>query len=328
MSDPSTGQVNVEHTVPGRGALRARQLHALERTPLFQALPRKQRHRVSGITELRHYHDGDVIVRGGEPGDSFHVVLEGDVLVVPAVGPERILPSETHFGELSLIDGGPRAATVSAVGPVTTGCLMRSEFLRLLHDEPTLAAGLLPGLTLIVRDLTRRDHEQIPDLGQIGDWRGAAGEPRSEAEGLVLEGRDALGWLVLVRHIGTFEALAERHLRHIAKYISIQRYADSQTVVLAGTRGDAMYVILNGCAAVRTPGGHTRTLFPDDCFGELSLLDGAPRAATVSAVGELTAARIRRTDFQKILHSEPGMAIGLLNAMVKTVRDLQGAGAD
>src|SRR5512142_913853 len=140
MSAEST-QVKTGQTAAGRGSLRARELRALERTQLFQALPRKQRHRLAEITELRHFHDGDVIVRGGEPGDSFHVVLGGDVLVVPAKGPERILPSETHFGELSLLDGGPRTATVSAVGPVTTGCLPRSEFLRLLHDEPTLAAG-------------------------------------------------------------------------------------------------------------------------------------------------------------------------------------------
>ena len=54
-------------------------------------------------------------------------------------------------------------------------------------------------------------------------------------------------------------------------------------MVLAGARGDSLHIILDGRARVRNAERHTRMLEVDDCFGELSLLDGAPRAATVSA---------------------------------------------
>ncbi|MBE0528286.1 MAG: cyclic nucleotide-binding domain-containing protein, partial [Thermoleophilia bacterium] len=73
------------------------------------------------------------------------------------------------------------------------------------------------------------------------------------------------------------------------------------------------------------PSGHSRELGADDCFGELALIDGAPRSATVSAIGELTTAKIMRSDFQKLLKAEPAVAIGLLDGLVGIVRDLQHA---
>ena len=107
--------------------------------------------------------------------------------------------------------------------------------------------------------------------------------------------------------------------------MTVERYDRGATIVVAGAPGDALHVILNGRARVRTPGGHTRALDTNDCFGELALIDGAPRAATVTAVSELTTARIARADFQKLLKAEPDMAIGLLDGVMPTVRDLQSA---
>ena len=144
---------------------------ALERTPLFQTLPRRHRKRIAELATVRDYHNDDVILRRGDPGDSFIVMLSGDVLVAPSTGEERLMVSDEYFGELSLIDGEPRAATVSAAGPVTVACIDREDFRALLVDEPALAAGLLPGVALIARDLLRADAEAVPDHGQVGEWR-------------------------------------------------------------------------------------------------------------------------------------------------------------
>jgi CRP-like cAMP-binding protein len=323
--EPTPGPTEREAGRPVEGVLRSRQLETLERTPLFQALPRRHRKRVADLAELRRYADGAVIVRAGDPGDSFHVVLEGEPLVTTPDGQERRLETGDHFGELSLIDGAPRAATVTAAGEVTTGRVSRADFQNVLHQEPSLAVALLPGLALVARDLLRSEAQHIPDHGRVGEWRATEGEAPAEAQGQALDGIDALSWLMVLRHVGVFEALPERHLHSLARYVTVQRFADGATVVVAGARGDCLHIILNGRARVRTPSGHTRALGADDCFGELALLDGAPRAATVSAVGELTTARVTRTDFQKLLKTEPAMAVGLLDGLVATVRDLQKA---
>lgn len=303
-------------------------LKTLERTPLFHALPRRHRKRVAELATLERYAAGDVIVREGEPGDSFVVMLAGDALVTPTVGRERLVVSSEHFGELALIDGGPRAASVTAAGPVTVARIDRQSFHTLLADEPELAAGLLPGVALIARDLLRADAEALPDHATVGDWRADAGAAGlAEAPGKELEGRDALGWLLLLRHVSIFGALNENHLRHVARLFTVERYADGDVVVFAGARGDALHLILDGRARVRTPSGHTKDLGADDCFGELALIDGAPRSATVTAVGELTTARLKRTDFARLLKSEPGIAIGLLSGLVAIIRDMQEAAA-
>ena len=59
-------------------------LKALERTPLFQSLPRGHRKRVARLATLDQYHDGDVIVQEGDPGGIFVVMLSGDALVEPS----------------------------------------------------------------------------------------------------------------------------------------------------------------------------------------------------------------------------------------------------
>jgi CRP-like cAMP-binding protein len=304
------------------------ELKALERTPLFQTLPRRHRKRIAKLATTRSYRNDEVILRQGDPGDSFLVMLSGDVLVSPASGDERLVVSNEYFGELSLIDGEPRAATVSAVGPVTVACIDREDFRAALRDEPDLAVGLLSGVALIARDQLRADAEALPDHRQVGEWRhGVDSRELAEAVGEELEGRDALGWLLLLGHVGVFQALNEQHLHRVARLFTIERYANGDTVVLAGARGDSLHVILNGRARVRTPGGHTRTLGVDDCFGELALIDGAPRAATVTAVGELTTAKLTRSAFGKLLKAEPGIAVGLLDGLVGIVRDMQRAAA-
>jgi CRP-like cAMP-binding protein len=321
------GPTERETGQPVEGVLRSRQLDTLERTPLFQALPKRHRGRVADLAELRRYADGADIVRAGEPGDSFHVVLEGEPLVSTPDGQHSALAPGDHFGELALLDGAPRSATVTAVGEVTTGRVSRTDFQNALRDEPTLAVALLPGLALVVRDLLRTDAQRIPDHSRVGERPDGEEIAPVEAEGQALAGRDALSWLMILRHVDVFSALPEQHLHRLAKYVTVERFADGANVVVAGAKGDSLHVILNGRARVRTPGGHSRALATDDCFGELALIDGAPRAATVSAVGELTTARIARADFQKLLKADPAMAIGLLDGVMPTVRDLQTATA-
>ena len=123
--------------------------------------------------------------------------------------------------------------------------------------------------------------------------------------------------------IPLFRGLSKRHLRRVARLAELRQYLGSKPIVRAGTRGDAFYIILDGSAEVRTADGSTESLEPGAYFGELALIDGAPRAATVSAVGELTTARIARSDFLKLLREEPSIAVGLLPGLVGIVRALQ-----
>ena len=95
---------------------------------------------------------GTDIVREGEMGDVFFVVLEGQAAVVRNGRKGVVLDAGAHFGELGLLDPAPRAATVRATTPVVLGALGHRMFKVLVRDMPTLAAGLLASMASQLRE--------------------------------------------------------------------------------------------------------------------------------------------------------------------------------
>jgi putative peptide zinc metalloprotease protein len=99
-----------------------------------------------------------------------------------------------------------------------------------------------------------------------------------------------------------FRDLEPRELDLIAAKLRTRRYAAGDVVVQAGERGGGYYLIRSGRAAVTLPDGRTvRTLGPGDAFGELALIFGVPRTATVTATEPLETAVLGRQDFAALV---------------------------
>jgi len=110
-----------------------------------------------------------------------------------------------------------------------------------------------------------------------------------------------------------FKGLSPQELARTAPRLRTLRFAPGQTVFYAGEPGDRYYVIREGRATVTLPDGRpVRTLGPGDAFGELALLFGRPRSATVTAVEPLVVAALERIDF-----------VALVRASGETTRDFQ-----
>jgi len=107
----------------------------------------------------RHYRRGQLIVSQGDPGDSLFVIASGLVKVTVSSpdGEEMVLitlgPGET-FGELALVDGGPRSASVEAIEPTEVLVLSRKAFFELIGERPGIVEGLLRTLGALIRRLT------------------------------------------------------------------------------------------------------------------------------------------------------------------------------
>ncbi len=98
-------------------------------------------------------------------------------------------------------------------------------------------------------------------------------------------------------------------------------------MVKAGDPGDAFYVVLEGTVAVRT-GGRKVVMGVGEFFGEMSLIDGAPRSASVVADSdEVLLMVIPRSAFMKLLESEPKITIAILGTLSQRIRVLQSAGS-
>jgi len=103
---------------------------------------------------------GSVIFRQHDPADRLYIVLEGTVEISLDQGPQHLAltqlgPGE-FFGELALIDGGTRSATVTTLTPCQLFLLDREDFLRLFTGSPPFLARLLEGLSAKVRNTTEK----------------------------------------------------------------------------------------------------------------------------------------------------------------------------
>ena len=126
---------------------------ALAQVPLFEGPTKRHRKRVAALMELANYMQDYSIVRQGDEADSFYVVLEGQARVLID---DRVIATKgpgDYFGEIALLDGGTRTATVYSDTPMTMLMLRRNEFERALDEDPTLGRALLRNLAGMLRRL-------------------------------------------------------------------------------------------------------------------------------------------------------------------------------
>jgi CRP-like cAMP-binding protein len=97
---------------------------------------------------------GEIVIRAGDPGDAFYVIVRGRAGVA---GKElsTTLREGDYFGEIALIDGGPRSATVIALDELRTLEVTKAAFLEFLDREPRAARRIMAALAKRVRSLER-----------------------------------------------------------------------------------------------------------------------------------------------------------------------------
>src|SRR5919205_2462506 len=140
----------------------------MARSPVIGTLPAAVLEQLATTMHRRLYKRGQVIFHQDDPGASVHVIETGRVKVVLAAldGEElllRVLGAGELFGELALLDGRPRSATVIALEDTVTHVLERSTFLDFLRTEPDAALDLCRALAELIRRLT----EQVEDLALL-----------------------------------------------------------------------------------------------------------------------------------------------------------------
>lgn len=130
----------------------------LAQVPLLADLPDKVRRRLAEIGKRRRYAAGETIIREGESGVAFYIVLSGAARVEQRGETIGQIAGGDFFGELALIEEHPRSATI--VATEDTECLgfTRWEFTALLDEHPEVA---VPMLHVLIRRLHRREHHGL-----------------------------------------------------------------------------------------------------------------------------------------------------------------------
>jgi CRP-like cAMP-binding protein len=137
----------------------------LARTELFRGIDDTSRRRIAERVTERVVEPGQCVFVQDEPGDRLYVLAEGVVKLFVGSRNGDIVELVRHrapatFGEVALLDGGPRTASAEAVERSTLLVMTRAELLHLLKAEDQVAEALLTTLGAMVRRTTR----QVSDL--------------------------------------------------------------------------------------------------------------------------------------------------------------------
>ena len=119
--------------------------------------------------------------------------------------------------------------------------------------------------------------------------------------------------------VGLFNDLSKRELKDIAGSMQELRCPAGRDVVTAGKRGAAFFIIADGKAAVMRDGKEVATLGPGDYFGEIALLTGGDRNATVTALTDLSCWTLSAWAFRSTAKSNASIAWKLLVQLARLI---------
>ncbi len=173
----------------------------LKNAPIFEELEERDFARISACGVRKTYKKGEVILMEEESGSALFVIVNGEVKVVRVGedGREVILgilgPSDI-FGEMALLDGEARSASVVALDDAELFVIHRKDFLGLLHEYPSIAISLLKHLTqrlrradALIKSLSLKDayHRVGYVLLQFADERGRIKQGKVEIDNLPVQ---------------------------------------------------------------------------------------------------------------------------------------------
>jgi len=121
-----------------------------------------------------------------------------------------------------------------------------------------------------------------------------------------------------------FSKCSRSELKTVARHVESARLEPGVDLTRQGDAGDAFYVILEGRARVSVDDETVDTLGPGQYFGELALLDGEPRSATVTSETDLDVAVLGVRMFRTLLREFPDIATQLLAGLAGALRDARG----
>ena len=117
-----------------------------------------------------------------------------------------------------------------------------------------------------------------------------------------------------------FAACSRKDLQHVAKRAEDVKVDPGKVLVSEGAAGAEFFVILEGTAKVSRHGQEVATLGPGDFFGDLALLDRAPRNATITAETPMELVVLGQREFSALIDEVPGFAHKLLAGLARRLR--------
>ncbi|MBI3892431.1 MAG: cyclic nucleotide-binding domain-containing protein, partial [Candidatus Wallbacteria bacterium] len=126
--------------------------------------------------------------------------------------------------------------------------------------------------------------------------------------------------VVFMRHIPIFQGVAAEHLAALAELTEEVFAGPGQEIVQQGDPGDSMFLIVSGQVEVLVDGKRVGLLGPRECFGEMALIDGETRSATVKALESTDLLTLGHDEFHEFLEERSEVASNVLRILCQRIR--------
>jgi signal transduction histidine kinase len=215
---------------------------SLNGTKLFIGLSSDEFHTIASLARYQNYQPGQTVFKEGDPGDGVYVVIEGKVEVAVGEGHQRVLTNlgeGEYFGEMAVLDGDPRSATVTAVDSSQLCFIPRVSLLAVLDQSPRLAMSLIRMFSLRMREFNRHYLDEViqsEKLTVIGRF----------ARSIVHDIKNPLAIIALAAEFGT-EETANKEIRQTARTRirkQVDRLSNMIDELLEFTKGSKTSVVL------------------------------------------------------------------------------------
>lgn len=266
----------------------------LRLTTAFSILSDDELGRLARRFELVHYCLGETVVRAGEEAEAFFVVYSGRarVIAIDNTGEEVTVGTLTRgnsFGEQGLLTKSARNYTIRAASDLAALRLARKDFDDLLRDQSTLRQCF----DKYVSEISIRNFLKLSTA---------------------------------------LAPLSPQEIRNLLGSMEVVEYAANKAIIREGETGDAFFILRAGGARVikESNGGKVlNQLKAGNSFGELSLLTGQPRAASIITTEPSSVFRLGKTEFDQIIAASPkfrdaivSVASGYGGPAIEDVEDL------
>jgi pyruvate,water dikinase len=152
---------------PGTGPMAGDPVEALQRVPLFADLDPREVEQIARLFKERRFSEGETVVMEGSGGAAFFLIDSGEATVSIHGAERSTLQPGDYFGEIALIDEGPRLATITATSELVCFGLTFWEFRPLVQENGAIGWKLLQSMAKKLRD-AQQDQTPLlaPDAGQ------------------------------------------------------------------------------------------------------------------------------------------------------------------
>ena len=126
--------------------------------------------------------------------------------------------------------------------------------------------------------------------------------------------------ILFLKNVPLFSSMPPNELSYLANIAEETIFGAGQTIITQGEHGESLYLIIEGTVTVTQNGETIAQLAENDYFGEMSILDGEPRSASVKADTDCLLLRISKDDFYAILARYHDVSLHIIRTLTQRLR--------